>query len=219
MFHVVSFEAYYTNHTEQLSMGFIIPTRNIATMDRSATVTEGVCRTRNALLNGDILNYDWDSGYTCHQLGSGSILVQLGQPYIVDSMRLLLWDCDKRAYSYYIEVSGNSTSWDVVADKTRELCRSWQTLHFYPPRPIVFIRIVGTSNTANEVFHCVHLECPAQTDDKSQKSPVNRGRHLTITNSTNSIPPPPPETATEAVKMDQDDDNSTDNSAVIALIP
>ena len=47
-------------------------------------------RTRNALLNGNTLNYDWDNGYTCHQLGSGSILVQLGQPYIIDSMRYAL---------------------------------------------------------------------------------------------------------------------------------
>jgi hypothetical protein len=25
-------------------------------------------RSRNALLNGDTSNYDWDSGYTCHQV-------------------------------------------------------------------------------------------------------------------------------------------------------
>jgi BTB/POZ domain-containing protein 9 len=46
-------------------------------------------------------------------------------------------------------------------------CRSWQHITF-PRRPVVFIRIVGTHNTANEVFHCVHLECPAvdiATDD------------------------------------------------------
>ena len=42
---------------------------------------------RNALINGDIGHYDWDSGYTCHQLGSGAVIVQLAQPYIVDSMR------------------------------------------------------------------------------------------------------------------------------------
>jgi BTB/POZ domain-containing protein 9 len=40
--------------------------------------------------------------------------------------------------------------WELVADKTRENCRSWQTLKF-EPRPVVFIRIVGTHNTANEV--------------------------------------------------------------------
>jgi hypothetical protein len=30
---------------------------------------------------------------------------------------------------------------------------------------VVFIKIVGTYNSANEVFHCVHFECPAQVDD------------------------------------------------------
>lgn len=77
--------------------------------------------------------------------------------------RLLLWDCDDRSYSYYIEVSGNSWSWVLVSDKTREACRSWQTIHFEPARPVVFIRIVGTHNTANEVmiacsFRVVTLE-------------------------------------------------------------
>lgn len=40
---------------------------------------EGVSRTRNSLINGDVKNYDWDTGYTCHQLGSGAIIVQLAQ--------------------------------------------------------------------------------------------------------------------------------------------
>ncbi|XP_033340114.2 BTB (POZ) domain containing 9 isoform X2 [Megalopta genalis] len=213
VFHVVSFQAYYTSQTEKLSNGFVVPTRNVATMDRSATVTEGVCRTRNALLNGDTSNYDWDSGYTCHQLGSGSILVQLGQPYVIDSMKLLLWDCDNRSYSYYIEVSGNCWNWTLVADKTRETCRSWQTIHFEPPRPVVFIRIVGTFNSANEVFHCVHFECPAEVNDKDiAKSPVHKGKQATPTESTLSIATPPPETTTEAVNLDQEELNPNCNN-------
>jgi len=31
---------------------------------------------------GETRGYDWDSGYTCHQLGSGAIVVQLAQPYV-----------------------------------------------------------------------------------------------------------------------------------------
>lgn len=207
VFHVVNFEAYYTNHTEKLSQGFIVPTKNIATTERSACVIEGVSRSRNNLLNGDTSTYDWDSGYTCHQLGSGSILVQLGQPYMIESMRLLLWDCDNRSYSYYIEVSGNAWSWVLVADKTKEACRSWQTIHFYPPRPVVFIKIVGTHNTANEVFHCVHFECPAPVDDKFSKSPTQEGQTSMSLDGNNSLssPPPPPEVATEAVHIDSDE--------------
>ncbi|XP_063993125.1 BTB/POZ domain-containing protein 9 [Diachasmimorpha longicaudata] len=220
VFHVVSFEAYYTNHSEKLSRGFVMPSENVATMDRSASVIEGVSRSRNALLNGDTSNYDWDSGYTCHQLGSGSILVQLGQPYMIDSIRLLLWDCDDRSYSYYIEVSGNSWNWERVVDKTIEACRSWQTLKFHPPRPIVFIRIVGTHNTANEVFHCVHFECPARLEAPGDaKSPRKNKRQPPVLNANILIPPTPPETATEAVNIDQDDGNSTDDSAVSAGIP
>ena len=88
VFHVVSLEASYTKKPFQLDPnGIIIPKSNVATISVSACVIEGVCRSRNALLNGDTSNYDWDSGYTCHQLGSGAIIVQLGQPYALSSMR------------------------------------------------------------------------------------------------------------------------------------
>lgn len=40
---------------------------------------------------------------------------------------------------------------------------SWQILTF-SPRIVSFVRICGTHNTANEVFHCVHFECPCQPD-------------------------------------------------------
>lgn len=66
--------------------------------------------------------------------------------------RLLLWDCDGRCYSYYVEVSNDQQRWTRVADKTQEACRSWQMLIF-EKRPVTFIKIVGTHNTANEVCH------------------------------------------------------------------
>uniref|UniRef100_F1KWU4 BTB/POZ domain-containing protein 9 n=1 Tax=Ascaris suum TaxID=6253 RepID=F1KWU4_ASCSU len=162
-FHLVNMEAMYT--TEPFNVDptttLLVPIANVATIANNATVIEGVSRSRNALLNGETSNYDWDNGYTCHQLGSGAIVVQLPQPYLIDSMRLLLWDCDDRHYSYYVEVSCDQTSWTRIADRTQEQCKAWQILRF-ERRPIVFIRIVGTHNSANEVFHCVHFECPAQ---------------------------------------------------------
>ncbi|CAE1248590.1 BTBD9 [Acanthosepion pharaonis] len=100
-----------------------IPSENVATIQASACVIEGVSRSRNALINGDIRNYDWDSGYTCHQLGSGAIVVQLAQPYMCSSMRILLWDCDERSYSYYVEVSTDQHHWVMVADQRNEACR------------------------------------------------------------------------------------------------
>ncbi|XP_011505483.1 PREDICTED: BTB/POZ domain-containing protein 9 [Ceratosolen solmsi marchali] len=165
VFHLVRFEAYFIHHSEKLSNGIIIPTRNVALMKQGACVNEGVSRSRNVLLNGDLQNYDWERGYTCHQLNSGCIQIQLGQPYMIDSMRLLLWDCDDRSYSYYIQVSSDLKNWELIVDKTKESCRSWQILRFSPPRVVVFIKIIGTNNTANGVFHCVHFECPAQENE------------------------------------------------------
>ena len=72
--------------------------------------------------------------------------------------RLLLWDCDDRSYSYYIEVSVNQRDWDVVCDRSRENCKSWQTIKF-PQRPVVYIKLTGTHNTANEVRLFRHFSC------------------------------------------------------------
>ena len=76
-----------SNYFSDNFVTFSVPKDNVATLDKSASVQDGVSRSRHALLNGDTSNYDWDSGYTCHQLGSGSICVQLGQPYAIDSMK------------------------------------------------------------------------------------------------------------------------------------
>ena len=64
---------------------------NVASVFNSAVVVEGVSRERNVLLNGETTSYDWDSGYTCHQLGTGSgaILVELAQPYIVNNIKFV----------------------------------------------------------------------------------------------------------------------------------
>lgn len=143
-------EAMHTAKVPRLVNHFVAPKTNVATVEMSAIVTDGVSRTRNALINGDYVRYDWDSGYTCHQLGSGEIVVRLGQPYYLGSMRLLLWDCDDRTYSFYIEISTNRKEWQMVVDRRNDRTRSWQNFHF-TPRPVVYIRIVGTRNTANEV--------------------------------------------------------------------
>ncbi|KAG5677275.1 hypothetical protein PVAND_007045 [Polypedilum vanderplanki] len=167
VFHLVSMEAMCTSNQPKIVNGIISPKINVATVDKSATVLEGVSRNKNSLLNGNVKDYDWDCGYTCHQLGSGNILIQLGQPYLIGSFRLLLWDCDERFYSFYIETSVNETTWEMIVDKRNERLQSWQTFSF-EPRVITYIRIVGTYNSANEIFHIVHFECPAQEQSQEK---------------------------------------------------
>ncbi|XP_069624403.1 BTB/POZ domain-containing protein 9 isoform X2 [Ranitomeya imitator] len=192
--------------------GMLIPEENIATMKYGAQVVKG--ELKSALLDGDTQNYDLDHGFSRHPIEDdcrSGLEVKLGQPSIINHIRLLLWDrdsrsysyyievsmdeldwirvtdhsrfycrswqklyfparvcrlllwdCDDRSYSYYIEVSTNQQQWTMVADRTKVPCRSWQTITF-DRQPTCFIRIVGTHNTANEVFHCVHFECPAPT--------------------------------------------------------
>jgi len=36
---------------------------------------------------------------------------------------MLLWDCDNREYSYYIEVSTDQKEWTLVVDKRKENCK------------------------------------------------------------------------------------------------
>lgn len=37
---------------------------------------------------------------------------------------LLLWDCDNRSYSYYIETSYDNINWSKAVDKQTVACRS-----------------------------------------------------------------------------------------------
>ena len=89
MFHLVTVEAYYRENIEKTDKsGIIIPQHNVACVKAGATVIEGVSRTRDTLISGQLGEYDWEQGYTCHQLGVGAIVVQLAQPYILSKYSL-----------------------------------------------------------------------------------------------------------------------------------
>lgn len=44
----------------------------------------------------------------------------------------------------------DQNEWVKLVDYTEYFCRSWQYLYF-PPRVVLYIRIVGTNNTVNKV--------------------------------------------------------------------
>jgi BTB/POZ domain-containing protein 9 len=72
------------------------------------------------------------------------LILLLAQPYMLSSMKLLLWDLDGgRSYRYFIETSVDKSNWKIAADRRNEDCKSWQTLQF-DLRPVVYIRITGT---------------------------------------------------------------------------
>ena len=54
---------------------------------------------KQALLDGDVTHYDLDRGFTRHGIDdedSEGIVVKLGQPAIINTIKILLWDKDTR---------------------------------------------------------------------------------------------------------------------------
>lgn len=83
----------------------IVPEENVATLQHDATVFDG----QTVLLNGDTESYTGDHGYAVHTISNTKsnvkgIVIQLNHPYIINCIRMLLWDRDNRSYSYYIQV-------------------------------------------------------------------------------------------------------------------
>ena len=70
---------------------------NVASLRRGAQVIRGEMKA--ALLDGDSTTYDLDRGFTRHPIDENNvqgIVVRLGQPCIINSIRMLLWDRDMR---------------------------------------------------------------------------------------------------------------------------
>lgn len=75
----------------------VVPEENIATMKYGAQVVKG--ELKSALLDGDTQNYDLDHGFSRHPIDDdcrSGIEIKLGQPSIINHIRLLLWDRDSR---------------------------------------------------------------------------------------------------------------------------
>uniref|UniRef100_A0A7E4ZR90 BTB domain-containing protein n=1 Tax=Panagrellus redivivus TaxID=6233 RepID=A0A7E4ZR90_PANRE len=91
----------------------LIPSHNVALTEKNAIIIRGLSRPPNALIDGTFEDYSDFHGYTCHFAGN-NIVVQLPQPYLIDSIKLLLLDDKMRVYSYNIEVSTDDVSWTQV---------------------------------------------------------------------------------------------------------
>ncbi|XP_050426590.1 BTB/POZ domain-containing protein 9-like [Adelges cooleyi] len=150
--------------TVEIENGFVIPkdNYNVASDFSDAIVIEGENNVNNiSLLNTYYEDKARDDSYTWHRLESGCIVVHLTQPYILSSIRLLLWSGDNQAYSYTIQGSLDNQNWQMLVDKSEELTRSWQILN-YEPTPMLYIRITGVKSSTGNDFRCVYLEAPNQ---------------------------------------------------------
>lgn len=139
--------------------GKLVIEENIAKSTLGAKVIQGV-QDGLSLLEGSNHPYDMEKGFTRHGITSkndSGLVIELNAVYIINYLKILLWDLDPRHYSYVIDVSVENELWERVIDYSEYHCRSWQYLYF-EKRPVRFIRITGTHNSANRIFHLVSVE-------------------------------------------------------------
>lgn len=151
------FQIKLENSVPRTLNGIIYPRYNVATEEMGAWTAQ------NIMINGVTNDYGSYHGYAEHQIPGEGLLIRLNQPYLIDSLNLLLYDKSERNryYQYYIDVSVDNRNWIRILDKTRGEARSWQNYRFQP-LIAMYIKIVGTYNSENDHFHVVHFESPSQ---------------------------------------------------------
>lgn len=135
-----------------LFRGLIVPNYNVATVEMGAKVIEGSSNIRDlsSIFNLNVENFVFNEIRK-------SIIVQLGQPYYINTLRLLF--PTNESYSFYIETSLDQLKWDMAVDKREEQLGSYQVLTF-ARRPVTFFKIVGTISSGNSgIFKCSSFQC------------------------------------------------------------
>jgi hypothetical protein len=154
--------AFYTAALEQGQTSAAFQPGNVALAKNGTTLSrfkEGVApapETNLSMLDGNTTEYTGSTGFTSGAFPCGWI-VNLPQLYLLQEIRVLLYDNDERIFRYVLETSADGKAYELVADCSKGGWRSWQTLKF-PPRLVKFIRFKGLYDSANGGFYIVELE-------------------------------------------------------------
>lgn len=154
--------AFYTSAAEQgqftaaFQVGNVALTKNGATLSRVTEGGELVPEPSLAMLDGVTTGYTGSTGFTYLSYPCAWVIT-LPKMYLLQEIRMLLWDGGERFYQYTIETSADGKNYQMVADCSKGEYRSWQALKF-PPRLAKFIRLKGLFNSSNQGFHVVELE-------------------------------------------------------------
>uniref|UniRef100_A0A7E4UTN4 BTB domain-containing protein n=1 Tax=Panagrellus redivivus TaxID=6233 RepID=A0A7E4UTN4_PANRE len=114
--------------------------------------------TRNAVIRDEFSGSEFYSSVFLRL--HGGVIVQLPQPYLIDSMNLLLHENANYVYNYKVEVSVNLLSWTCVFSEKK--VSAWRKLHFRK-QPVVFVKISGLSSYDNLRDDRIQLECFAKS--------------------------------------------------------
>jgi hypothetical protein len=154
--------AFYASAAEQgqitaaFQVGNVALTKNGATLSRVTEGGELVPEPSVAMLDGVTTGYTGSTGFTYLSYPCAWVIT-LPKMYLLQEIRMLLWDGSERFYQYTIETSTDGKNYQMAADCSKGEYRSWQALKF-PPRLAKFIRLKGLLNSSNQGFHVVELE-------------------------------------------------------------
>ncbi len=124
------------------------------------------------VIDGDETHYDGSYGYgyvLWDPNGDGGVddaqamIITLADEYVIDSVRIHLWDKDDRYYLYKIEGSLDGVHWNKLVDATTGSHKSVEEWNITPMK-VKYIRITGTKNTANNQFHVVEFQAFADIE-------------------------------------------------------
>lgn len=159
-FYLNSLKAFHIEDVPYILHGFSVPRENVATHDRGAIVRSGV--------NGPGLLFDTYTmsatdchrdDYTSHRIAKDEmILLRFGQPYHIESIRMLLYGADNRTYRFYVETSVDNEKWEMAVDMretdsssicdgvdpAERLAKDVTDVFTFEKRLVVWIKIVGT---------------------------------------------------------------------------
>ncbi|XP_028968051.1 uncharacterized protein LOC114828367 [Galendromus occidentalis] len=161
------FEASYTGRDWNSCKGYYAPSENVATVSLGAAVVQCWSGT-DEMIAGESNYRLAGTGWTEHQIGGEPIIVQLSQPYAVNSISMVLPRENSHDFSYFVDVSSDRKEWTRVIDRSQDRCKSLQRLKFATV-PVSFIKIWGTASSGSKNFSCSEFKCWAEKDEAIPK--------------------------------------------------
>uniref|UniRef100_A0A7E4ZRC8 F5/8 type C domain-containing protein n=1 Tax=Panagrellus redivivus TaxID=6233 RepID=A0A7E4ZRC8_PANRE len=154
MFEISRLEAYYTEDALDFDpkTGIVIPSDNVALPEKDAIILQGI---NHGTRHGMIDSAKNDEICTYHEVGINDIILQLAQPYLLDSISLWLTKAD--LCSCFIEVSTDKINWTRVF--TELVTCGYQLIKFVK-QPVVFVKLTGCCRSK----YFFHFECPAKPE-------------------------------------------------------
>jgi hypothetical protein len=108
------------------------------------------------LFDGNSTHYGAADGYAA-TIWPAEWTITLKKVYLLQYIRLRLWDQDNRYYRYRVWSSSDGKRFSLVVDHSTGEWRSWQEIKF-PARGVKFVKLECLYNSANENFQIVEFE-------------------------------------------------------------